>query len=265
MTRTASACVALVLACAACGEDGGSDQDGLPSNPGAADSSTSAPTEDAQAPSLDAATSAGSQDSGTAAIPDATANTTPDASGSTKPEKDASVTRPPLTLEIPTATVPCGGKPCDTLTNVCCESWSKTGGFGATQACVTRDQCQKMFSRSGEQNRAIPHECDGKEDCSGGQVCCLYAPGMPLCELADVSMCISKLYGPGGAGICTDNDKCKLGSTQFIAEGVPLGILACNDNVDCADRAGTSCQPEESNSISTGKGVTARSYLKVCR
>jgi hypothetical protein len=261
MTRPASACVALLLACAACGEDASPRDQGLmPSDQ--MDATTSAPVEDAQG--LDGSTSATSQDAATSTTPEAGSAGGSDAGSSTKPEKDASM-RPALVLEVPTSTVPCGGKPCDTLANVCCESWSKGTGFGATQSCVTRDQCQKMFSRSGEQNRAIPHECDGKEDCSGGQVCCLYAPGQPLCEFADLAMCISKLFGPGGAGICVDDDKCKLGSTQFVAEGVPLGILACNDNADCADRAGTSCQAEESNSISTGKGVNARSHIKVCR
>jgi hypothetical protein len=262
MTRPASACVALLLACAACGEDGSPrDQDPAPGSP--LDATTSSPVDDAQSPqAMDSGTSVSSQDAAASSSPEAGSGAG-DAGGS-KPEKDASV-RPALVLEVPTSTVPCGGKPCDTLANVCCESWSKGTGFGATQSCVTRDQCQKMFSRSGEQNRAIPHECDGKEDCSGGQVCCLYAPGQPLCEFADLAMCITKLFGPGGAGICVDDDKCKLGSTQFVAEGVPLGILACNDNADCADRAGTSCQAEESNSISTGKGVNARSHIKVCR
>ena len=51
----------------------------------------------------------------------------------------------------------------------------------------------------------------------------------------------------------------------MVAEGVPTGVLACNDDADCADRPDTRCQPEESGSLTTGMGVQARSYVKVCR
>jgi hypothetical protein len=94
----------------------------------------------------------------------------------------------------------------------------------------------------------------------------MIAYSMPLCEFGQsLTDCLTMLKGPGGSGICADNDKCMLASTQFIAEGVPLGVLACNDDADCVDRPNTSCQPEQSNSITTGPGVQARSYVKVCR
>jgi hypothetical protein len=258
MTRTAGVCVALLLACAACGED-------APEDPGAQGSSESGvqPSEghDASAPGSDAGLTGA-----TAEASASEASTKPDVASDAgaQPAKDAAA-KPNLDLHLPTASMQCGGKPCDTAVNVCCESWSKGSGFGTTQSCMTRDDCNKKYSRAGDQNRAIPHECDGKEDCSGGQVCCMYASGMPLCEFADIGDCLNKIIGPGGSGICVDNDLCKLGSTQFVAEGVPLGVLACNDNVDCADRSDTSCQPEESNSLTTGKGVNARANVKVCR
>jgi hypothetical protein len=176
-------------------------------------------------------------------------------------------TRPPLVLEVPKSSIMCGTSACDTLTNVCCESWSASKGFATSRTCVTRQECYRTYEQAGDQNRAIPHECDGKEDCSGGQVCCMVADGMPLCEL-DVlldGMCTSKVFGPGGSGICADNPLCTLGSVQFIAAGVPLGVLACNDDGDCADRKGTTCQPEQDGSITTGRNVKARSYVKVCR
>jgi hypothetical protein len=176
--------------------------------------------------------------------------------------------RPPLVLEVPKASVPCGSEACDTsIDKVCCESWSLDKGFGTSRTCVLRSKCNDTYQRVGEQNRAVPHECDGKEDCSGGQICCMVADGAPLCSLDDVlaGMCISKVYGPGGAGICSDEKLCMLGSMQFVAEGVPLGVLACNDDSDCADRKGTSCQPEQDGSVTAGRGAKGRSYVKVCR
>lgn len=181
-------------------------------------------------------------------------------------DKDAA---PALVLEIPQSIVECGGSPCNTLDNVCCESWSKGMGFTGAQVCTTREACEKKYGRSGEQNRAVEHECDDKEDCSGGQVCCFYAYGQPLCELGDILMCVAKMTGPGGSRICADNDKCQICSSQdtcgFIGLGAPIGVLSCSDDGDCADRPGTSCQPEEDNSATTGQGIKARSYIKVCR
>jgi hypothetical protein len=257
MTRTAGACVALFLACAACGEDNVSDEQVTP--PAAEGGAQSTGSTDAAASGSDAGPASAKPEASTTT--DASSKPASDA-GSTAPAKDAA-TKPQLDLMIPMASMQCGGSACDLGTKVCCESWSKGTGFGTTQSCVTRDECNKKYSRSGEQNRAIPHECDGKEDCSGGQVCCMYAAGMPLCD--DITNCLNTINGPGGSGICADNDLCKVGSTQFIAEGVPLGVLACNDDVDCADRSNTSCKPEESNSATTGKGISARAYVKVCR
>ena len=267
MTRSASVRLALLLGCAAsvlgCAESGdetpqdefdaqvSADAGGGPGQPATQDAAASSPGTDAQTPP--ASTDAG-------APPAARSDAGIDGMAT----RDAA-TKPMLDLEIPTATVPCGGSPCDTLKNVCCESWSKGSGFGTTQSCMPRAMCYQKFARSGDQNRAIPYECDGKEDCSGGQVCCMVADSQPLCELAPIRECIMKLTGPGGSGICADNDQCMLGSTQFVAEGVPLGVLACNDDSDCADRPETRCQPEESDSLTTGKGVQARSYVKVCR
>jgi hypothetical protein len=209
---------------------------------------------------LDASDSA--KDAGSASPAQDAAPPTPADVGS-----KADAARPPLVLEVPKSSIMCGSTECDTLPNVCCESWSSGKGFGTSRTCITRDKCYDMYERAGEQNRAVPHECDGKEDCSGGQVCCMVADGQPLCSLDDAlsGTCTSKVYGPGGSGICADNALCMLGSIQFIAAGVPLGVLACNDDSDCADRKGTTCQPEQDGSITTGTGIKARSYVKVCR
>jgi hypothetical protein len=266
MSRFARTYVALLLTSAACGDDGEAAPVMAPNGMGM----ESAPVVSADAGGTPAApASQGTNDP--APIPDAAAPATADASPAAPavdagPKPDAA--RPPLVLEVPKASVPCGSAPCDTsVDNVCCESWSLDKGFGSSRTCVTRDKCYDTYERAGEQNRAIPHECDGKEDCSGGQVCCMVADGQPLCSLDDVfnGMCISKVYGPGGSGICTDDKLCMLGSTQFVAAGVPLGVLACNDDSDCADRKGTTCQPEQDGSITAGRGAKGRSYVKVCR
>lgn len=267
MVRIARACVALMLVSAACGDDGdGPDPMSTPSSVNMMTDTAPAATADAgpaATPSetaLDA--SEGAKDAGPVAQPgDANPSAPADAGG----KLDAA--RPPLVLEIPKSSIMCGSTACDTLPNVCCESWTSGKGFGSTRSCVTRDKCYDMYEQAGEQNRAVPHECDGKEDCSGGQVCCMVADGMPLCSLDDAfaGMCTSKVYGPGGSGICADNSLCMLGSLQFIAAGVPLGVLACNDDSDCEDRKGMTCQPEQDGSITTGRGIKARSYVKVCR
>ena len=263
MLRIARACLALMLASAACGDDGEADPSlGTASVDATTQLDPALAGQDASAvsapeASLDAGAVAAPQD---AANP---ANSAADAGAAADASKPAP--RPPLVLEVPKANVTCGGSPCDTLANVCCGSWSAGKGFGSALSCVPRAKCYDDFERAGDQNRAIPQECDGKEDCSGGQVCCLIADSQPLCELADLAMCTSKLLGPGGGGLCTDDALCKLGSIQFVAEGVPLGILACNDDSDCQDRKGTTCQPEQDGTLTTGKGIKARSYVKVCR
>lgn len=265
MLRIARACVALTLLSVACGDGGegegppATSQQPDPSVPGSGplampEAGAPAPTPEAGIPPVSepappAPTDAGAPEAATpAAKPDAA--------------------RPILILEIPKASVPCGGTACDTsVDKVCCESWSVGTGFGASQSCLTRMECNQRYRRNGEQERAIPHECDGKEDCSGGQVCCMVADGQPLCDFGDAlnGECNSKVYGPGGSGICADNNLCKLGSTQLIALGVPLGVLACNDDSDCADRQGTKCQPEPENSMTTGRGVKGRPHVKVCQ
>jgi hypothetical protein len=260
MHRIARACVALMLASVACGDDG----DANPTEP----SPQASPMETANSPVVQDAgsTPAPSSPPDVATVIDAGAPALDSgsvASPDTGSKPDAA--RPPLVLEIPKATVMCGTSACDTLANVCCESWSNGRGFGTTRSCVTRDKCYDMYERAGDVNRAITHECDGKEDCSGGQVCCMIAEGAPLCAFEDLAMCTSKIYGPGGSGMCADNALCMLGNIQFIAEGVPMGVLACNDDSDCADRKGTSCQAEQDGSITTGKGIKARPYVKVCR
>jgi hypothetical protein len=253
MRRIASLRVALLLSAPlwllACGEDNG-ETPVLPSggaHDAAIDPSSSSP--DPTPPARDAETSADASD-GKDAGQEAGAGSKADAG-------------PVLTLEIPKAEVSCGASACATLDNVCCESWSKDAGFAGQRSCITREQCNREHTRSGEQNRAVVHECDGKEDCSGGQVCCFYAYGAPLCELADLLECTTKLTGPGGSRSCADNDGCKLGTV--IVGGTALGLLSCTEDSDCQDRPGTRCQAEQDDSATTGKGAKARSYVKVCR
>lgn len=260
MLRIAHVCVALLFASAACGDGADGDPSAEPSGSDAGNAlggDSAAETDGANG-----------QATTDAAVPQDTGSSAPDAAGS-KPDSDAGGSKPdarvPLVLEIPKADMTCGKSSCDLLANVCCESWSVGKGFPDDRSCITREKCLDEFERVGDQNRAVTHECDGKEDCSGGLACCLVAEGAPNCAFDDIAMCTSKVIGPGGGGVCADATQCVLGSTRFIAPGVPLGILACNDDSDCEDRPETRCQPEQDNSLSTGVGVKARSYVKVCR
>jgi hypothetical protein len=171
-------------------------------------------------------------------------------------------------LTLPTSSVACGASTCDGLSKVCCESWSAGIGFSNQQMCATRDACRQAFPFdifNPDSNRVVTHSCDGNEDCSAGQVCCFYAEGRPICDALDPATCLANLTGPGGSRICAEETACKQDALQFIAEGLPLGVLSCNDNGDCQVRPGTTCQPEQDNTVTTGKGVVARSYVKVCR
>jgi hypothetical protein len=214
----------------------------------------------------------GGPDSSMGGTPDAGASGDPDSgqqaardAGRDAQQNGNADTGPVLDLPLPMANVDCNGNPCNTLDNVCCESWSKTTGFSGNLSCITMAECNKKFARSGEQNRSVVHECDDKQDCSAGQVCCFYAYSQPLCELGDILECTTKLIGPGGSRVCADNDACELGSTQYIGDGAAIGVLSCLADSDCEDRPGTTCQPEESGSLTTGKSGKARSYVKVCR
>jgi hypothetical protein len=192
------------------------------------------------------------------------------AGGGAQPMPDAGPTidsGPPV-LTLPTSSVACGGSTCDGLSNVCCESWSAGTGFSNQQMCSTREACRQAFPFdifNPDSNRVVTHSCDGNEDCSASQVCCFYAEGRPICDALDPATCLANLTGPGGSRICAEETACKQDALQFVAEGLPLGVLSCNDNGDCQARPGTSCQPEQDNTVTTGKGVMARNYVKVCR
>jgi hypothetical protein len=238
----------LTLASAACG-----GTDGASPIASASPDAGGVPGVDGAVASADAA--AAGNDAGTR--PPVDAAVAPD---SASPQADAA---PPLVLEIPRSEVSCGGASCDTLESVCCSSWSKGVGFGSEESCVKREDCYRKYSRSGETNRAVTRECDGKEDCSGGQICCVYADGQPLFEnFLDPT----NLLGPGGSTICADEVDCTYNNQgTFVSQGIPLGEIECNDDDDCSDRDGTSCLPEQDGSHSTGAGITARAEVKVCR
>jgi hypothetical protein len=181
------------------------------------------------------------------------------------PSNDASA--PPV-LTVPTSSVDCGGSACNALTNVCCEAWSIGTGFSGQQMCATRDACRQAYPFdvfNPDANRVVTHMCDGKEDCAAGQVCCFYMEGRPICDAIDPAMCFANLMGPGAGRICAEEAKCQQGAFEFVGEGLPLGVLSCNDDGDCQARPGTSCQPEPDGSLTTGTSIKARAHVKVCR
>jgi hypothetical protein len=64
--------------------------------------------------------------------------------------------------------VACGMTPCDVTTNVCCQAFM--GGM-VTSTCEPKAMCTMGVSRA----------CDGTEDCTAGQVCCVAALGATSC------------------------------------------------------------------------------------
>jgi hypothetical protein len=136
---------------------------------------------------------------------DAPAAVTPDAppggSGADARVADA----PPTTPDgSPYVGVSCGTMTC-TGTDVCCVPGFGGGNTGATCAA----QCGP-----GESTFA----CDGPEDCSGGQVCCMSR----------------------GGSSCTDPDSCG---------GIGGGSVACRTANDCQS-GGDQCCPLQGTSVS---------------
>jgi hypothetical protein len=172
---------------------------------------------------------------------------------------------PPLVIEIPLAKVPCGSSICEIKNdNVCCESWTAAGGFGTKSMCITDDACvlsgindQGLYAEAVTEPRAVTSRCDGAEDCGANEVCCYVRRGMPLSDFLGPPW-----TGPGAGRQCLSYDDC---TADGAASGVPTGIASCNDDKDCKQFKGTTCQSEQDNTATTGKNVKARPTFKVCR
>jgi hypothetical protein len=175
---------------------------------------------------------------------------------------------PPLVIDIPLAKVACGASSCDIRDgNVCCESWT-TSGFGSESMCIEEPACVRSsiideglypeYYDPFDANRAVVSRCDGAEDCGAGQICCYVRQGVPIPE----SLGSFNWVGPGAGRQCMFVEDC---IAVAAANGVPTGLVSCNDDDDCAKLDGKSCQPEQNNSASTGKDVMARDGFKVCR
>jgi hypothetical protein len=176
-----------------------------------------------------------------------------------------------LDIVIPLAKVPCGNSECAIRDDkLCCGGWDPSTGFTA-EMCLTDDACfwtpnaEEGFDDEGLYSmtiggalvkpRGVTSACDGAEDCKPGQVCCYVRIGVPLGSPDNWT-------GPGAGRQCMDVDNCMDVGT---ANGVPTGVLSCNDDGDCALAAGTTCQPEMNNTATTGANVKARANYKVCR
>lgn len=180
---------------------------------------------------------------------------------------------PPLVIEIPIASVPCGASACEIRNgNVCCDYWQRAG-FGNVPMCIHEDDClltgplddKGLYTQSEDPlwsgldpKRAVVSRCDGAEDCAAGQVCCYVREGMPLPD----GLLSTVWVGPGAGRQCMDAEACL---AIAATNGVPTGVLSCNDDDDCRKADGTRCLPEQDNSPTTGKNVKARPDYKVCR
>jgi hypothetical protein len=167
----------------------------------------------------------------------------------------------PIMITIPTRSVPCGGSDCTTTSNrTCCQGWSMGTGFEGTPTCTTQAACTSDHAFMDTTNRIVMSDCDEASDCGGGQICCFVRYGMPV--FADLFS--SDVVGPGASRLCLDLAACNAGAGSISGVlGVPVGVVACKSNADCKD-FGT-CQPETNDSSTTGKGVTARPGVMVCR
>lgn len=176
---------------------------------------------------------------------------------------------PPLVIELPTAKVPCGDSICEGSNNkVCCQSW-KRAGFGSKSSCIPEGECARATLDSmalyytaeapllgiNDPDRAVVSRCDGTEDCAASQVCCYVRLGMPVGFPPNWT-------GPGAGRQCMPVEDC---SNTAAASGLPTGVLACNDEIDCRKAPGTKCLPEQDNSATTGANVKARAGFLVCR
>jgi hypothetical protein len=178
---------------------------------------------------------------------------------------------PPLVIDLPVASVPCGASACEIRNgNVCCDYWQRSG-FGNVPMCIHEDKCLRtspfdsgLYFQSEDPlwtgrdpKRAVVSRCDGAEDCSVGQVCCYVREGAPIPDGLSTNW-----IGPGAGRQCMDAKDCL---AVVATNGVPTGVLSCNDDDDCRAASGTRCLPEEDNSPTTGKNVKARPDYKVCR
>jgi hypothetical protein len=170
---------------------------------------------------------------------------------------------PALDIELPIAKVTCGSSTCEIRDRkVCCESWTDQG-FGTDSMCIVLDDCTKdgpldptgIYWSAVGSPRAVVSLCDGMEDCSANEVCCYIKQGMPT-GLGP------PWTGPGAGRQCLSYDDC---TASGAANGIPTGVASCNDDKDCVQFKGTTCQPEQDNSVTTGDGVKARPHFKVCR
>jgi len=177
-----------------------------------------------------------------------------------------------LDIQIPLAKVPCGNSECAIREDhLCCGGWDPVTGFTA-EMCITEDACfwtpnaEELLDDEGLYSmtiggslikpRGVSSTCDGAEDCKPGQACCYVRIGFPLGTPPN------NWTGPGAGRQCMDPDTCL---DIAAANGVPTGVLSCNDDTDCAFAAGTTCQPEQDNTATTGANVKARANYKVCR
>ncbi|MFT3928373.1 MAG: hypothetical protein QM778_37945 [Myxococcales bacterium] len=174
----------------------------------------------------------------------------------------------PLDIEIPLAKVQCGNSECAIKEDfMCCDGWNVLSGFKNQPKCITEDACTITPTLDEPDDpglyyivgtlvdRAITSTCDGREDCKDSQVCCYVRQGSPIGSLDHWS-------GPGAGRQCMDLDACL---DVGAANGVPTGVLSCNDNDDCQKAPGKTCQPEQDKSVTTGDAASARPGYKVCR
>ncbi len=142
-----------------------------------------------------------------------------DLSGAAGPDQGLADLAPPLDFTLPTdltqpadlrpapdlrgvSLLPCGPHPCPSPAQACC-----SGDQGKTGTCVAAAmQCP---------NQGLRYECQGPEDCGGGQVCCFKVDRGSFCNNGCVFGQISYI-------VCHRQADCQNGGTcQPLAQGSP--------------------------------------------
>lgn len=155
---------------------------------------------------LDSGPGGGGTDAGGATDPDAGGPVTGTDAG-VPPTMTSDGGGPPAPYDAgdSVGTLDCMGTPCDAATEQCCITGS-TGG--ASAACIPNTEMCMGGATT----------CDGPEDCTTGETCCLQVMGF-----GGMAGCTTEMCGGGGGG------------------GFPSSFELCHDASDCTNSAHMCC------------------------
>ena len=112
------------------------------------------------------------------------------------------------------ASVRCGTKVCDGLTQDCCLT---AGSGGGSATCIVK---------GGTCGGGVALGCTSSAGCPSGQVCCLTISGTSGGKAVCTTTCAGGPPGPGGGSVtlCTTDADCPTG---LVCRGIGAGIRGC--------------------------------------